>query len=124
MEQTEPMREPDSINMIQLRLTERVKQLEDIIGKLGPIEILLKRIKYIEDHLFMTKEILSLNEASDFLNASKSQLYKLTRTLAIPHYKPGGKAIYFYRSELLEWVKQNPAKVTVNKGDMKDINVG
>jgi len=117
MEQVEPMREPDSINMIQLRLTERVKQLEDIIGQLGSIEIFLKRIKYIEDHLFMTKEILSLNEASDFLNASKSQLYKLTRTLAIPHYKPGGKAIYFYRSELLEWVKQHPAKVAVNKGD-------
>ena len=71
----------------------------------------------------MTKEILSLNEASEFLNASKSQLYKLTRTLAIPHYKPGGKAIYFYRSELLEWVKQYPARVTVNKEDMKGINL-
>ncbi len=79
-----------------------------------------KKIKTSLEHS-VTKEILSLDEASVFLNASKSQLYKLTRTLAIPHYKPGGKAIYFYKSEILEWIKQHPAKVAGNKQEEESI---
>lgn len=122
MESIKPVESPDSVNMILLRLTERVKQLEDVMEQFGSTDILLKRIKYIEDHLFMAKEILSLDEASIFLNASKSQLYKLTRTLAIPHYKPGGKAIYFYRSEILEWIKMHPAKVRVTRKEMENID--
>lgn len=122
LESIKPVESSDSVNMIILRLTERVKQLEDVMEQLGSTDILLKRIKYMEDHLFMTKEILSLDEASIFLNASKSQLYKLTRTLAIPHYKPGGKAIYFYRSEILEWIRQHPVKVRVKRQEIESID--
>ena len=122
MKPIKPVESPDSVNMILYRLTERIKKLEDVMEQLGPTDILLKRIKYIENHLFMTKEILSLDEASIFLNASKSQLYKLTRTLAIPHYKPGGKAIYFYRSEILEWIRLHPAKVEVTKQEIESID--
>lgn len=95
---------------IILRLMQQVKLIEDVLAQFGSIEMLMKRIKNMEDTLYTNKEILSLDEASLFLNASKSQLYKLTRTLAIPHYKPGGKAIYFYKSEILEWVKEHPIK--------------
>ena len=51
-----------------------------------------------------------MDEASILLNASKSQVYKLTRTLASHHFKHGGKAIYFYKSEILEWIKEHPIK--------------
>lgn len=105
--------EESADKMIVLRLTKRVQELEDLVNKLGPADMLFKRIKHIEDYLFTNKEILSLEEASAFLDASKSQLYKLTRTFAIPHYKPGGKAIYFYKSEVVEWVKQHPIKQAV-----------
>jgi len=57
-----------------------------------------------------TKDVLTLDEASVFLDASKSQLYKLTRTFAIPHYKPNGKTIYFSKEELVEWIKKHPVK--------------
>lgn len=91
-------------------LLQRVMKLEEALDKVGSIEQFLKRINQIEERLFMTKEVLSLEEASVFLNFSKSQLYKLTRTFAIPHYKPTGKYIYFDRLELLQWIKSQPVK--------------
>ena len=54
--------------------------------------------------------MLTVDEASVFLDDSKRQLYKLTRTFAIPHYKPNGKTIYFSKEELVEWIKKHPVK--------------
>ena len=50
------------------------------------------------------KEILTIEEAAEFLSVSKSYLYKQTSAQAIPHYKPTGKRCYFKRSELEEWI--------------------
>ncbi len=41
------------------------------------------------------KEILTIEEAAEFLSVSKSYLYKQTSAQAIPHYKPTGKRCYF-----------------------------
>ena len=49
-------------------------------------------------------------EASRFLNLSKSYLYKLTSGNLIPHYKPQGKMLYFERAELEAWLRRNPVK--------------
>ncbi|GMU86660.1 MAG: hypothetical protein AMXMBFR48_19020 [Ignavibacteriales bacterium] len=53
---------------------------------------------------------LGAEEAAEFLNISKSALYKLTWKNRIPYYKPGGKLIYFRREELAEWVKKGRVK--------------
>lgn len=53
------------------------------------------------------EEILSLNEATVFLKMSKSCLYKITSQKQIPHYVPGGKKIYFRKSDLENWLLQN-----------------
>lgn len=50
--------------------------------------------------VFMNKNVLSFEEASRFLNLSKSYLYKLTSGNLIPHYKPQGKMLYFEKAEL------------------------
>ena len=50
------------------------------------------------------KELLTLAETSEFLNVSKSYLYKLTSSKKIPFYKPAGKLIYFLKSEVERWV--------------------
>ena len=60
--------------------------------------------------MFAAKELLTVKEAKEFLGISESQLYKLTRTLAIPHYKPSGKTIFFSRQEIIDWVKSRPAR--------------
>ncbi len=69
-----------------------------------------KRIAAIEEQLFLCKSVLSFDEASRFLNLSKSYLYKLTSSNLIAHYKPQGKMLYFEKSELEAWLRQNPVK--------------
>lgn len=46
------------------------------------------RVSELEKMLFLSKNVLSFDEASRFLNLSKSYLYKLTSGNLIPHYKP------------------------------------
>lgn len=69
-----------------------------------------KRVSDIEEQLFIHKSVFSFEEASIFLNLSKSYLYKLTSAGLIPHYKPQGKMLYFEKSKLEEWLRQNPIK--------------
>lgn len=73
-------------------------------------KILEMRVEELEQMLFLTKNVLSFDEASKFLNLSKSYLYKLTSGNLIPHYKPQGKMLYFERVELEPWLRQNPIK--------------
>jgi len=68
------------------------------------------RVTELEQTIFLTKNILSFDEASKFLNLSKSYLYKLTSGNLIPHYKPQGKMLYFEKEELEAWLRQNPVK--------------
>ena len=68
------------------------------------------RVEELERMLFLTKNVLSFDEVSTFLNLSKSYLYKLTSGNLIPHYKPQGKMLYFEKSELEAWLRQNPVK--------------
>ncbi|KAA6325369.1 hypothetical protein EZS27_025412 [termite gut metagenome] len=68
------------------------------------------RVYELEQQIFLTKNILSFEEASKFLNLSKSYLYKLTSGNLIPHYKPQGKMLYFEKEELEAWLRQNPVK--------------
>lgn len=69
-----------------------------------------KRVEELEQMLFLTKNVFSFDEASKFLNLSKSYLYKLTSGNLIPHYKPQGKMLYFEKVELEAWLRQNPIK--------------
>lgn len=68
------------------------------------------RVAELEKQVFLTKNVLSFEEASRFLNLSKSYLYKLTSGNLIPHYKPQGKMLYFERTELEAWLRRNPVK--------------
>ena len=69
-----------------------------------------ERIEELENLIYLSKNVLSFEEASRFLNLSKSYLYKLTSAGVIPHYKPQGKMIYFEKTALEEWLRQNPVK--------------
>ena len=69
-----------------------------------------ERIEELEALVYATKNVLSFDEASKYLNLSKSYLYKLTSAQQIPHYKPQGKMIYFEKDALESWLRQNPVK--------------
>ncbi len=58
----------------------------------------------------LNKEILNFNDACQFLDYSKSYLYKLTYSRQIEHYKPNGKKLYFKKSDLEAWLLRNRIK--------------
>lgn len=57
--------------------------------------------------LFATKEVLTSDEVARYMGVSRSYLYKLTMSRAIPHYKPQGKICYFNRREIEAWLQTN-----------------
>lgn len=65
------------------------------------------RIKVLEHILFDAKDVLTLEEAALFMGISKSSLYKMTHKHELPFYRPNGKLIYFEKSELVKWMRQN-----------------
>lgn len=73
-------------------------------------ENLEMRVSALEKQLYILKKVFSFEEASRFLNLSKSYLYQLTSKGLIPHYKPQGKMLYFEREELEQWLLHNPVK--------------
>ncbi|WP_418512629.1 helix-turn-helix domain-containing protein [Corallibacter sp.] len=72
------------------------------------MEFIQKELKEIKELLkkqtLQQKEILTIEEASEFLGLSTSRLYKMTSNKEISHYKPGGKKIYLNRQELEQWI--------------------
>tara|TARA_R110000751_G_scaffold274121_1_gene374996 strand:+ start:2737 stop:3018 length:282 start_codon:yes stop_codon:yes gene_type:complete len=69
-----------------------------------------ERLERIESLLLASKQVLTLDEACDYTGMSRSYLYKLTSTGAIPHSKPSGKLIYFDIDLLNKWLLQNQRK--------------
>jgi excisionase family DNA binding protein len=58
-------------------------------------------------------EILTLEEASQFLNIAKQTIYGFTSKRLIPHFKRG-KKLYFKKSELESWILESK-KVTAKE---------
>lgn len=61
----------------------------------------------IANTIFCTKAVLTSDEAARYLGITKSCLYKMTMSRALPFYKPGGKLCYFDRAELENWLRSN-----------------
>ena len=53
-----------------------------------------------------TNDLLSLDEACDYLNITQSTMYKYTSTRKIPFYKPN-KKIFFEKNDLDYWIRSN-----------------
>jgi len=77
--------------------------------------IILKKLSTIENLIKgQTEKPLTLNEAAQYLDISKSYIYKLTCSNKIPCYRPQGKRLYFVKSELHTWLLRNPVKTTTD----------
>jgi excisionase family DNA binding protein len=71
------------------------------------LEIINNRLSKIENLLIGTKEVLNFDEVAAYTGLSKSYLYKLTSTGQIAHYKPKGKMLYFNKTDVDLFLKQN-----------------
>ncbi|HEU4790335.1 MAG TPA: helix-turn-helix domain-containing protein [Flavobacterium sp.] len=88
------------------------EDLPYIIGKLynkiDKIEKLLKE-NHISDRRGLEEELLTIDGASRLLNLSVSTIYTKVCKNEIPVNKQG-KRLYFYRTELLNWIKSGRVK--------------
>lgn len=61
----------------------------------------------IRNLLLLQKDIFTISEVCSYTGFEKSYIYKLTSLRKIPHFKsPGGKNIFFKRSEINDWLTQ------------------
>ncbi len=90
----------------------------DIETLLLKVEANEHRIEVLENTLSASKEVMTLEEASIFMGISKSSLYKMTHKHELPFFRPNGKLIYFEKSELLKWMRQNR---TMSEAETNDV---
>lgn len=86
----------------------RINVISDFISRYGDMGPILAHLKEIETKMFMFKEMMTLDEAAEYLGASKSLLYKMTASRGLTHYKPNGRVIYIDRKDLDELLRTNP----------------
>lgn len=60
-----------------------------------------------------TKEMLNVDELCLYTGMAKQHIYNLTHKNKIPFYQPGGKVLYFKRTEIDTWL------TSTNKDDGK-----
>lgn len=63
------------------------------------------------------KTILSFNEALEFMDVSKSFLYKLTSKREIKFHKPNNGKLYFKVDDLEKWMLRNEK---ISKYDLEE----
>lgn len=80
--------------------------MNKIHDKLEYLEKLILRISNLEEN---KEELLNIQEASKLLNLSVSTIYSKICKREIPVNKQG-KRIYFYRHELMKWIKSGRVK--------------
>ncbi len=80
--------------------------MNKIHDKLEHLEKLIIRISTVEEN---KEEVLNIQEASKLLDLSVSTIYSKVCKREIPVNKQG-KRIYFYRHELMKWIKSGRVK--------------
>ena len=66
-----------------------------------------KRVRNLEDKFDSGKEVLTLQEAAEYMGIARSSLYKMTSNQTIPFYRPNGKLIFFEKDDILSWIRRN-----------------
>lgn len=80
--------------------------MNKIHDKLEHLEKLIAKISNVEEN---KEEVLNIQEASKLLDLSVSTIYSKVCKREIPVNKQG-KRIYFYRHELMRWIKSGRVK--------------
>ena len=70
--------------------------------------------------MMQDKNILTVDDLIDYTGYSQKQIYKLTSTRAIPHYKPNGRKLFFKRNEVDAWITKGRVK-TMNELNDEEI---
>jgi len=86
----------DKVPEVIRQLFEKVEKIELLIGNLQP--------KDPDEN-----QLLTIQEAAEFLKVTVPSLYSKVSRKEIPVNKPG-RRLYFYKNDLLDWVRANKKK--------------
>ena len=70
-------------------------------------ESIEKRLQALEEAIIANKEYLDVAEAARYLGVSKSEIYHLTSSKVLPFYRPGGKKVYIYKFDLVDYLSKH-----------------
>ena len=87
---------------------QEVLRVEKYLKKFASLDELLSHLERVEKIAFAAKDFLNIDEAAEYLQVSKSYVYKLTALREFTVYKPNGKNIFLLRDALNAWIKRNP----------------
>lgn len=73
-------------------------------------QIILEYLERIEQGLLAQKTVFNFEDFCNYVGVSKSWGYKLTSQRAVPYFCPFGKTLFFEKSEIDQWLLQNPIK--------------
>lgn len=90
------------------KFQQKIFRVERFLVRFGSLEELLSNLEKLEGMAYAAKDFLSVDEAAEYLQISKSSVYKMTSSRELTVYKPNGKNIYILRSDLNDWIKRNP----------------
>lgn len=85
-----------------------ILKVESYLKRFGSLDELLSHLERVERIAYIAKDFLNIDEVADYLQVSKSYVYKLTSLKEFTVYKPNGKTIFILRDDLNDWIKRNP----------------
>ena len=86
------------------KILAKINRMEKFFKEYKDINTIIARFDELQNQLYVLKDFFTLEETAEYLNVSKRQLYHLTATKQLPHYKPNGKLIFIKREELHKWL--------------------
>ncbi|WP_290372912.1 helix-turn-helix domain-containing protein [uncultured Muribaculum sp.] len=86
---------------------QRIESIYTFMERYGDLGEIFEHFKELESKLFMCREMLTVEEAAEYIGVSKSQIYLMTSNKEITHFKPRGKFIYIERKELDDVLRRN-----------------
>jgi excisionase family DNA binding protein len=85
------------------RLPEVIRQLFE------KVELLEEMILKLQSEQQHDAQLLTINQAAEYLNVTVAALYSMTSRRLVPFNKPG-KRVYFLKSDLDQWIKSAKVK--------------
>lgn len=86
---------------------EQIARINEFVSQFGSFSDFISFVKNAHDNFLRMKNVLTVEEAAQYLGLKVSSLYKKTMDNEIPFYTPCSKRLYFKRSELDQWMLQN-----------------
>ena len=75
-----------------------------LLEKVTRIELLLAKGKGSDDQF---KQMLTTNEAAEYMGVSLSTMYKMTHRRELPVYKPSGGKVYLKREDINTYLSKH-----------------